>query len=170
MDKPGAAGGGSFLDVFFEQRDRLIRLATRITGCRSQAEDIVHDAYLKLETPESCGLIRSQGPYLNRVVRNLSIDHYRRRALEERLLQNELNACTEQDNLAGTPEDLVADRQILERIAQVVAQMPWRTRQVFEMHRIHGMTQREIAQALGVSTALVNSILREAMLDCRDVL
>lgn len=170
MHKPGAAGGGSFLDVFFEQRARLIRLATRITGCRSQAEDIVHDAYLKLEKPDASLAIRSQAPYLNRVVRNLSIDHYRRRALEERLIQDELSADTDFSVNAGTPEDLVSDRQILERIADVMSHMPERTRQVFEMHRIHGMKQREIAQVLGVSTALVNSILREAMLGCRDAL
>ena len=170
MQKSGAAGGGSFLDVFFEQRDRLIRLATRITGCRSQAEDIVHDAYLKLDTPERSPAIRSQASYLNRVDRNLSIDHYRRQALEDRLLQDELHADAEPAHHVATPEELVADRQLLERIAEVMAQMPERTRKVFEMHRIHGMKQREIAQALGISSGLVNSILREAMLGCREVL
>jgi RNA polymerase sigma-70 factor (ECF subfamily) len=170
MHKLGAAGGGAFLDVFFAQRDRLIRLATRITGCRSQAEDIVHDAFLKLDTPERDPGIRSQASYLNRVVRNLSIDHYRRQALEDRLLQQEHEADDAFTSGSSTPEDLVADRQILERIAKVMQAMPERTRQVFEMHRIHGMKQREIAQALGISAALVNSLLRDAMLRCREVL
>lgn len=63
MQKLGAAGGVTpLLEVFFEQRDRLIRVATRITGCRSQAEDIVHDAYIKLDGPGAPAEdIRSQG-------------------------------------------------------------------------------------------------------------
>jgi RNA polymerase sigma-70 factor (ECF subfamily) len=170
MHKLGAAGGGSFLDVFFAQRDRLIRLATRITGCRSQAEDIVHDAFLKLDTPERDAGIRSQASYLNRVVRNLSIDHYRRQVLEDRLLQQEHEGDDAFTPDSTTPEDLVANRQILERIAEVMQAMPERTRQVFEMHRIHGMKQREIAEVLGISAALVNSLLRDALLSCRDVL
>ncbi|MEN0108713.1 MAG: sigma-70 family RNA polymerase sigma factor [Pseudomonas sp.] len=170
MHTPGAAGGGSFLDVFFAQRDRLIRLATRITGCRSQAEDIVHDAFLKLDTPQPTPGIRSQASYLNRVVRNLSIDHYRRQVLEDRLLQQEQSSDEAFTNASATPEELVADRQILQRIAEAMQTMPERTRQVFEMHRIHGMKQREIAQALGISAALVNSLLRDALLRCRDAL
>ncbi len=48
--------------------------------------------------------------------------------------------------------------------------MPERTRRAFEMYRIHGMKQKEIGEALGVSTTLVNYMLRDAMLRCREVL
>ncbi|WP_256873308.1 sigma-70 family RNA polymerase sigma factor [Pseudomonas taiwanensis] len=148
----------------------MIRVATRITGCRSQAEDIVHDAYMKLDGPGVPDTIRSKGSYLARIVRNLSIDHYRRRLLEERLIcvETEVDATVICD--AGTPEERVSDQQILERIAEVMAQMPERTRRAFEMYRIHGMKQKEIGEALGVSTTLVNYMLRDAMLRCREVL
>lgn len=170
MQKLGSAGAGStLLEVFFDQRHRLIGLATRITGCRSQAEDIVHDAYMKLDTPDLAGTIRSQASYLNRVVRNLSIDHYRRRALEERLIGDETDIEASISESAS-PEELVSDQQMLELIAGALAELPERTRRAFEMHRIHGMKQKDIAQALGVSTALVNGMIRDAMLRCREVL
>ncbi|MGQ7814347.1 RNA polymerase factor sigma-70 [Metapseudomonas furukawaii] len=171
MQKLGLAGTSSqLLDVFFDQRHRLIGLATRITGCRSQAEDIVHDAYMKVGGAGGGEQIRSQASYLARVVRNLSIDHYRRRQLEERLMCSE---DEEGENLAHpseTPESLVADQQMLERITGVLADMPERTRYAFEMCRIHGMKQKDIATALGVSPALVNALIRDAMLRCREVL
>ncbi|MNT67621.1 extracytoplasmic-function sigma-70 factor [compost metagenome] len=59
---------------------------------------------------------------------------------------------------------------MLELIAGALAELPERTRRAFEMHRIHGMKQKDIAQALGVSTALVNGMIRDAMLRCREVL
>lgn len=69
-----------------------------------------------------------------------------------------------------TPESLVADQQLLERITCVLADLPQRTRYAFEMCRIHGMKQKDIATALGVSPALVNSMIRDAMLRCREIL
>lgn len=171
MQKLGLAGTGSqLLDVFFDNRQRLIGLAARITGCRSQAEDIVHDAFMKVGGATEGEQIRSQASYLTRVVRNLSIDHYRRRQLEERLMCSEDEQDESLAHHCGTPESLVADQQMLERITCVLADLPPRTRYAFEMCRIHGMKQTDIATALGVSPALVNSMIRDAMLRCREIL
>lgn len=104
------------------------------------------------------------------MVRNLSIDHYRRRMLEERLICEETEVDATAIGHSDTPEERVSDQQILERIAEVMAQMPERTRRAFEMYRIHGMKQKDIASALGVSTTLVNYMIRDAMLRCREVL
>lgn len=169
MQKLGAARGGSpLLEVFSAQRARLIGLAARIIGCRSHAEDIVHDAFMKVENAAQGEEIQSQASYLNRVVRNLSIDHYRRRQFEEQLINQDAD-CDESPALAGdSPEALVSDQQILERISEALADLPERTRVAFEMSRIHGMKQNEIARALGVSPALVSAMIREALLHCRD--
>ncbi|MCY1538028.1 ECF RNA polymerase sigma factor SigE [compost metagenome] len=171
MQKLGLAGTGSqLLDVFFDHRHRLIGLAARITGCRSQAEDIVHDAFMKVGGATEGEQIRSQASYLTRVVRNLSIDHYRRRQLEERLMCSEDEEGEALADHSETPESLVADQQMLERITSVLADLPQRTRYAFEMCRIHGMKQKDIAITLGVSPALVNSMIRDAMLRCREIL
>ena len=61
MQKPNTAGSDTqLLEVFFERRQRLIGLAARITGCRSQAEDIVHEAFLKMGGADTSGQIKSQ--------------------------------------------------------------------------------------------------------------
>jgi RNA polymerase sigma-70 factor (ECF subfamily) len=169
MKKPGVTeNGSSLLNVFFSQRHRLVGLATRIIGCRSQAEDIVHDAYMKMggsacQTEE----IRSEASYVTRVVRNLSIDHYRRRQLEDRLMCREQEPDDTLERSTGTPEDLVSDQQALERIACALNDLPERTRHVFEMCRVHGMKQKDIADALGISPALVSALIHEAVLHCR---
>ena len=73
MQKHGAAQNGpTLLDVFFEQRSRLIGLAAKIIGCRSHAEDIVHEAFMKVDDAAESEQINSQASYLTRVVRNFA--------------------------------------------------------------------------------------------------
>lgn len=171
MQNRGVAGTDTqLLEECFSHRHRLIAIATRIIGCRSQAEDIVHDAFMKVSGTDTAEPIRSQASYLTRVVRNLSIDHYRRRRLEERLMASEDEQGEAPAHPAESPETLVSDQQLLERIAVALADLPQRTRDAFEMCRIHGMTQKQIATALGVSPALVNSMIRDAVLRCRALL
>ncbi|PRA46546.1 MULTISPECIES: RNA polymerase factor sigma-70 [Pseudomonas] len=168
MQKPSTAGSGSqLLEVFFERRLRLIALAARITGCRSHAEDIVHEAFLKMGEADASGPIRSQASYLTRIVRNLSIDHYRRRQFEERLIAHDDDSSEVSGPQAETPEALVSDQQVLERVCGALSDLPERTRYAFEMCRIHGMKQNEIARILGVSPALVHGMISEAVLHCR---
>ncbi|MCW2271589.1 RNA polymerase factor sigma-70 [Pseudomonas sp. JUb96] len=169
MQKSGAARSGSpLLDVFYDQRSRLIGLAARITGCRSHAEDIVHEAFMKVDDAGETEQIRSQASYLTRVVRNLSIDHYRRRQFEERLISQDTDSYEPPVHHAETPEALVSDQQLLERVSGALADLPERTRYAFEMCRIHGMKQKDIAKALGVSPPLVHAMIREALLHCRE--
>jgi RNA polymerase sigma-70 factor (ECF subfamily) len=168
MQKPNTAGSDTqLLEVFFERRQRLIGLAARITGCRSQAEDIVHEAFLKMGGADASGLIKSQASYLTRIVRNLSIDHYRRRQFEERWIVHEEDSSEMSGPQAETPEALVSDQQVLERVSGALSDLPERTRYAFEMCRIHGMKQNEIAKILGVSPALVHAMISEALLHCR---
>ena len=55
-------------------------------------------------------------------------------------------------------------------LARALAQLPERTRAAFELHRLGGKTQREVAADLGISTTLVNFMIRDAMACCRDAL
>ncbi|MNE36684.1 extracytoplasmic-function sigma-70 factor [compost metagenome] len=62
----------------------------------------------------------------------------------------------------------MSDQQLLERVSGALADLPERTRYAFEMCRIHGMKQKDIAKALGVSPPLVHAMIREALLHCRE--
>lgn len=170
MQKLSMAGSRSqLLEVFYDQRQRLIGLAARITGCRSHAEDIVHEAFMKVGDAGDNEQIRSQASYLTRVVRNLSIDHYRRRQFEDRLISHDADSNDAPAHHAESPEALVSDQQVLERVSGALADLPERTRYAFEMCRIHGMKQKEIARILGVSPPLVHAMISEALLHCRKI-
>lgn len=53
------------------------------------------------------------------------------------------------------------------RISQALDSLPARTRRAFELYRLAGLSQREIASELGVSVTLVNFLIRDALASCR---
>lgn len=170
MSKPMPAESRPALhELFATHRHTFINAAARILGCRSHAEDVVHDAYLKLNGSALTPGIQSQSGYLMRVVRNLAIDLYRRQALEKRY------SGSEEEGMyiatpSASPEAEHEDRQTLEAISSALHDLPERTRYAFEMYRLHGRTQKEIAEELGVSPTLVNFMVRDALVHCRKTL
>jgi RNA polymerase sigma factor (sigma-70 family) len=150
--------------AFVEHRPRLQRAAQRILGDSAGAEDVVQDAYLKAVESTGAGEVRQPLAFLIEVARNLAIDARRRGALEARFFATAEGAV---DRPApGTPETETMTRQNLHLVAQALQELPERTRRAFALYRLVGLTQSEVAHQLGVSTALVNSLVREAVACC----
>ena len=155
--------------VFVEHRPQLVRAAFKVLGNTQWAQDVVQDSFLKLNEAGPMFEVRQPLAYLFQVVRNLAVDAYRRAALEGRMFVGE------EDGMAvpascGTPESLTVSRQDLRIVADALATLPARTRTAFELHRLAGLTQREVGEQLGVSITLVNFMIRDAMSCCADAL
>ena len=155
------------LQAFVDHRSVLVKIAARIVGCRYRAEDVVQDAYFRLSSaPPITSSFKAQLSYLFQIVRNLAIDHYRKQAMEMRYCGPEeegLNVVLSD----ASPETSHINLTTLEDIAGALSQLPKRTRYAFEMCRLHGALQKDIAKELGVSPTLVNFMVRDASLHCR---
>ncbi|MCY1390267.1 putative RNA polymerase sigma factor FecI [compost metagenome] len=157
------------LQAFIDNRILLVKIASRITGCRSRAEDVVQDAFFRLHAaPQITSSFKAQLSYLFQIVRNLAIDHYRKQALELR------HSGSEEEGLnvaihGGSPETAHINFTMLEHIADTLTELPSRTRYAFEMYRLQGVPQKDIAKELGVSPTLVNFMIRDALVHCRKV-
>lgn len=155
--------------VFVANRPQLQRAAFKVLGNMEWSQDVVQDTYLKLTEAGHIFEARQPLAYLFQIVRNLAIDAHRRAMLEARVFADE------EDGLqipagGGTPESLSVSRQDLRIVADALATLPERTRDAFELHRLGGLTQREIADQLGVSITLVNFMIRDAMTHCANAL
>lgn len=155
--------------MFAAHRPALQRAAFKVLGNVERAQDVVQDTYLKLTEAGHAFEARQPLAYLFQVVRNLAIDAQRRAALEARVFVEEADGM-EVPASAGTPESLTVSRQDLRIVADALATLPVRTRQAFELHRLGGHTQREIADQFGVSVTLVNFMIRDAMTACANAL
>lgn len=162
-------GAAPLLQAFIDNRTILVKIASRITGCRSRAEDVVQDAFFRLQSaPQITSSFKAQLSYLFQIVRNLAIDHYRKQALELKY------SGPEEEGLNGvihgaSPETSHINFSALESIAEALTELPERTRYAFEMYRLHGVPQKDIARELGVSPTLVNFMIRDALVRCRKV-
>lgn len=154
--EPAGLGG-----TFVAHRAKLQGLAHKITGRRELAEDVVQDAFLKLSDVADSLPVQQPIAYCFQVVRNLAIDCRRRMTLEAGVFADGESG----DHVPaqqGTPEQYAISRQNLVIVDKVLSTLPSRTRQAFEMYRVGGMTQRAIGERLGVSAALVNTMIRDA--------
>ncbi|AVU08507.1 MULTISPECIES: RNA polymerase factor sigma-70 [unclassified Halomonas] len=156
-------------DIFVNQRQRLCCVAARVLGSADQADDVVQDAYLKISETQTLFVIKQPIAYASRVVRNLAIDRCRRSAFESTLFAQEEEGVNAALN-THSPETIAIDRQALGRVVDALDELPERTRYAFELYRAGGHTQREVAQQLGISTTLVNFMIRDALTHCRQSL
>jgi RNA polymerase sigma-70 factor (ECF subfamily) len=114
-----------------------------------EISDIVQDVYLKLSNLDSVEHIQSGRGYFFATARTMLLDRIRRERIVRIDSMTEMEALTLADDDPG-PERRVSARLELERVRRLIAGLPDRCREIFELRRIQGVPQREIAERLGI--------------------
>lgn len=155
------------LSLYLAHRAALVDFATPIVGCRASAEDVVQEAFLRFVPagPERAEPIVQPVGYLYRIVRNLALDWGRRLSAERRRSDGGV-VLEDVPAAAASPEQAACDRDELRIVAAALAELPERTRRVFEMHRLEGRTLQDIAGTLGISLTLAHQLVRRAITHC----
>lgn len=164
--------GKDSTELYLAHRTALVDYAAPILGCRARAEDIVQDAYLRFTCAgdrkgEGVDGVAHPVAYLYRTVRNLALNWLRRETSQggppsgEDMLQSIASA-------APTPEHEALYRDELRAVAFALAELPERTRRVFELHRLNGYTLQQAAAAMGVSVGLAHQLVRDALTCCAE--
>ena len=122
MSEVSAVQSTSLDAIFMTHRQVFIKIAERIVGCRSRAEDVVHDAFLKLMANGQKYTIDSRVGYLSRIVYNQAVDEYRRRTTEDRVVNGD-DARTVMVTEAAPPESISMHRQTLQMVACALADL-----------------------------------------------
>lgn len=156
------SSGPSLGEVFVANRAQLLRVAHKIVRTMDLADDIVQDAYLRIVGGASERKIDQPIGYCCQVVRNLALDHCRRQAVERNCVASGMDVEALEVAGPGSPDRLMRDRQLVGLIEKALADLPTRTRVAFQLYRLDGMTQRDIAISLGCALGLVNRLIAEA--------
>jgi RNA polymerase sigma-70 factor (ECF subfamily) len=164
MAEPSTAGR-SFDAEALPHLDALYRVALRLTGDPSQAEDLVQDTMLK-----AYRAWRQYRPgtnakgWLLTILRNTFINDYRRRKLEpvamdlEAVEPHALFRAVEQTDPEGAFFSKIVDAKVLEAIDALGPEF----REVLVLSDIEGMRYAEIAETLQVPVGTVKSRLFRA--------
>ena len=134
---------------------------------RSEPDDILQEAYLRVLQAHEKGPMQSPKAFLFAVARNLALDQVRRRqaAGESNLARvDELNLLDETADVSET----VARNQELELLTQAIQSLPDRCRRIFTLRKVYGLSQADIAQKLAVSEHTVSAQLTIGLHKCAE--
>ncbi|MBX2829927.1 MAG: sigma-70 family RNA polymerase sigma factor [Rhodospirillales bacterium] len=159
------------LALFVTRRRELVKYARKIIGDRALAEDVVQDAYFRLERARAVQMDdRLDEPvgYIFRIVRNLAIDGSRKIGRENAYVGvNESNLTDDIAEDRPDPEAQAIARSELRLLEQVLAELPDRSRIALEMHRFGGCKFTEIAARLDVSVGTAHALVTDAIEHCK---
>ena len=150
--------------LFLAHRREIQAYLTERLRDADLAADLTQETFLRYaeQTQASGAPITHDRSYLYRTARNLAIDQSRR------LARRRTDVVANQD-LARLPEDSPSPeratdaRRKLDRLRAAVEELPKRTRQVFVLGRLEGLTHREIADRLAISESSVQKHLAKAL-------
>lgn len=150
--------------LYSDHHDWLRNWLSARLGNASDAADLAHDAFLRLlARPRRFDSVSDARGYLRAMASGMCVDLWRRRQIEQAWL----------DTLAAQPEASLpsAEQQTLvlaalQEIDAMLQTLPVKAAQAFVMAVACGMTDREVAAELGVSTRMVSKYLARAMLQC----
>jgi RNA polymerase sigma factor (sigma-70 family) len=153
----------------FRAHNRMLvgYLAGRLRS-EQEAKEVAQEAYvrlLQLQEPATPSLLRA---YLFKTATNLAIDRLRHRrvrqlAEEQPELFESLSAGHGESN---DPADRWLEREQADRVVGFLRELPPKCQQVFYLHRLEGVSQRDVAARLGFSERMVRRYVTYAMLYC----
>jgi len=159
---PADAGRAIWFDAIFrEHYPRIVALLARLTGDRSQAEEIAADVFCKVSQRAHPALAgEDPAPWLYRVAINAGLDALRsgtrRRRREEAAGVVSVRAASQQTAL-----DEVLREERRGRVRDVLGGLKPRDAQLLLL-RAEGLAYRELAEALGVQPGSVGTLLARA--------
>jgi RNA polymerase sigma-70 factor (ECF subfamily) len=131
--------------------------------CSVEIDDVIQEMYAKISALPSYDHIRDPHRYALAVAQSIVHSSMRRNRLTTITPVEDIEAI-ESPSDDPSPEDIAAAREELRQVEQILASMPQRTRDVFVLRRIRGLSQRETANNLQIAEKTVEKHLARAVI------
>lgn len=147
-----------FRAFYQEELPRLRRLAYRLTGDWSQADELAQDAMVRAYRAWDRIEADDQGVYVRRVLVNLHRSRLRRAMVEARHLFARATPASEEPPPVAERAAMWAE----------LARLPHKQRVALVLHFYEDMQQKDIAEVLGCPTGTVNSLVHRGLARLRE--
>lgn len=149
-----------FEQLFKMHFQHLFNFAMQFIANEDVAKDITQSVFIKMwELRENVDIQKSVKSYLFTSVRNACINHIRdNKKFQSSLLDielSEMNFIELSDNIAYS--------ELENKVNAILATMPEKTRQIFEMSRFENKKYREIASELNISEKTVEAHMSKVL-------
>lgn len=137
----------------------------RKLGDASEAADLAHDTFLRIMVSQRIPRQLGDEPraLLMHIAKGLVVDHWRRQSVEGAYL-DAIAQLPEAE--APSPETRMLVIEALMRIDAMLASMPARTREIFLLAQIDGLTLKQIAVQTQTPVITVRRHIHRALMAC----
>jgi RNA polymerase sigma-70 factor, ECF subfamily len=142
----------------------VFRLARRILGLDSDAEDVFQDVFLEIFQLRQKQEVANWGGLLRRITVHRALDRLRRRRPMEPLSGEEFSPA------AAGPQELAVAGELAERLREAIAQLPERQADVFSLRYFDECSYEEIAEIVGIEPGAVSAALHKARFKLQSLL
>jgi RNA polymerase sigma-70 factor (ECF subfamily) len=157
-------------ELYDRYASTLFPIALRILRDRTEAEDVLHDAFVAVNERAALYAVDrgSVIAWLVTLVRNLSIDRTRRRERRGSLARDVI--AHEPPASARDPERLTSEASEREKIRRALSSLPEAQRQTLEVAFFEGLSYPEIAARENVPLGTIKSRAARALAALREAL
>ena len=130
-------------------KNKLYRLALRITLDTAEAEDIVQETLIKVwNQREQLDAVESLEAFCMTICRNMALDKKEKKDNQHEQLTEDL---AEQRTDFFTPHENLVQDEHLQIVHRLFNELPINYREVVQLRDIEGKSYKEIAQILGIT-------------------
>jgi RNA polymerase sigma-70 factor (ECF subfamily) len=150
----------------------VLRLAFRITGSETDAQDIYQEAFLKVyKKLDSFRFECSFSTWIYRIVTNLCLDHLRKNRNRRETSAIKVNAEGEEYDLlnqfsdhnpTNNPEQHLLSQELSVRILRALQGLTPRERMIFELKHFQGLKLQTVSEILNSSEGSIKTTLFRA--------
>lgn len=138
----------SFRNDILPLKDKLFRLALRITLDRAEAEDVVQDTMIRVwDKRDEWKQFDSVEAYCLTVAKNLAID----RSQKKEAQNVPLTPAMEEESEASGPYDQLVGDERMRIIHRLIDELPEKQRLIMQLRDIEGESYKEIAKVLNLT-------------------
>ena len=151
----------AFEILFYRYRGKLGNFVKRSLPPSVDLEETVHEIFLRVwESHRFIDPERPFSPYLFRIARNLVIDELRKN-IGHQLYLNDTTFLS--DFGSNSTEQLIEETELQNWFKALLDKLPEKRREIFELHRMEGLSYREIAKKMNISENTVDTQIRRAL-------
>jgi len=143
----------NFTSLYRKTLAPLRRYLGRMLGNQTEAQDIAHDAYLRIYPKVQDQSANNPQAVLYTTARRLAINRLKRRSITP-FIPGSINLETAPASTPGVVQQVMA-RQELQQLEDAIAQLPEGCRAVLLLRKIELLSHYEIAQRLGIAVSTV---------------
>ncbi|ULQ60652.1 RNA polymerase sigma factor [Brucepastera parasyntrophica] len=138
-----------FRTIYTETMPILFKIAYRIAGNEEAAEDLSHDALIKMtEKDMQFPSVNDAKYWLIRVVKNASLNYAKRKTRERRAYERVLK---EDKRTIDSGETILLKRDSIKRVQDALEKLPPNLRVVLQLKEYGDLNYKEIGRVLGIT-------------------